>query len=160
MRLHIGHKGLECPSQSILLDACKGDKENKDEHNQLSAVQYNFEPVSSEHEQSQPPPLFNLPILDPEQTVEVDDQNDLNWQDVLSSTFTWVLLQTHTPALDDHDKKFLLIVDSTGLLSLPVVSCSCPNADAVDELLLYLELLPVSYESIKTVFTFHCLDDY
>src|ERR1700729_3188933 len=87
VRLHIGHQGLECPSQSILLDACKGDEENKDERDQLSAVQHNFGPLPSEHEQPQPPPPFNSPITDPEQTVEVDDQDDLNWQDVPTSTF-------------------------------------------------------------------------
>ena len=91
--------------------------------------------------------------------MEVDDQDD-NWQDVPSSSFTWVPLQTPTPILDNHNNKFLFIVDSTWLLSLPVVSCSCPNADAADKLLLNLELLPASYGSIKTVFTFCCLDDY
>ena len=66
----------------------------------------------------------------------------------------------NTPTLDNLDNPFLLIIDSTGLPSLPVISCSCPTADAADELFLDLELLPASYESIKTAFTFHCLDNY
>ena len=162
VRLHIGHQGLKCPSQSVLLDACAVDEENKDEQDQLSATQYNFGPVPSEHEEPQPPPPFvhNPPIPDPEPTVEVDDQDDPNWQDVPSTSFTWVPLQTPTPTLDDHDNQFLLIVHSTGLLSLPVVLCSCLDADVADELLLDLELLPASYRSIKTAFTFSCLDDY
>jgi len=163
VRLHVGHQGLECPSQSVLLDACKVEEENKDERDQLSAAQHNFGPVPSEYEEPQRPPSVPdpLPTPDPEPSLEVDDQDDLNWQDVPStSKFTWVPLHTPTPTFDDHDNQFLLIVDSTGLLSLPVVWCSCPNADAADELLLDLELLPASYGNIKTSFTFHCLDDY
>jgi hypothetical protein len=160
VRLHLGHQGLECPSQSDLLDACKANEENRDRTDRMSAAQYNFGPVPSEQGLPQRPPPPPTIIPDPEQTVEGDDQDDLNWEDVPSSSFTWVPLQTITPTLDDHDNPFMLIVDSTGLLSLPVVFCSCPNSDAADELLLNLELLPASYESVKTAFTFRCLDDY
>jgi hypothetical protein len=162
VRLHIGHQGLECPSQSDLLDACRANEENRDCRDQLSEAHYNFGPVPSECEQPQSPSksIPDLPLPDTEQTVDADDQDDPNWQDVPSNSFTWVPLQTITPTLDDHDNPFVLIVDSTGLLSLPVVFCSCSNADAADELLLDLELLPASYETIKTVFTFRCLDDY
>ena len=109
-----------------------------------------------------PPPIFilDLHVPDHKQPVEADNQDDLNWQDVPSSSFTWVPLQTITPTLDNLDNPFLLIVDSTGMLSLPVISCSCPTADAANELFLDLELFPASYESIKTAFTFCCLDNY
>jgi hypothetical protein len=156
VRLNVGHGGLECPSQDALLEACRVDEENKDELDQLSATQYEFGPVPSEH--PHPPP----PVPEPEPTlVEDEDPDDPDWQDVPpTSEFTWFPLQTPTPTLDNHDNHFLLIVDSTGLLSLPVVWCSCRNADPADELLLDLDLLPASYGSIKTAFTFHCLDDY
>ena len=109
-----------------------------------------------------PPPIFilDLHVPDHKQPVEADNQDDSNWQEVPSSSFTWVPLQTITPTLDNLDNPFLLIIDSTGMLSLPVISCSCPTADAANELFLDLELFPASYESIKTAFTFCCLDNY
>ena len=70
------------------------------------------------------------------------------------------LFKQPTLMLDEYDNKLLLIVDSTRLLSLPVVLCSCSDATLADELLLALELLPVSYGNVKTVFTFCCLNDY
>jgi len=157
VRLHAGHQGLECPSRSVLLNNCQVDEEKKDEEDQHSATQHNFGPIASEHEQ----PQMRPPFPEPEQALEDDDPDDPNWQDIPStSEFTWFPLQTPTPTLDDHDNEFLLIVDSMGLLSLPVVWCSCQDVDPADELLLDLELLPASYGSIKTAFTFRCLHDY
>ena len=39
------------------------------------AAQYNFGPVPSQQEQPHSPPLFNLPLPNPEQTVEVENQD-------------------------------------------------------------------------------------
>ena len=162
VRLYVGYQGLECPSQTILLDACKVNEQNKDEQDQLSVAQYNFGPVPSESQLLQPPPIYipDLPLPDPRHPAETDNQDDLNWEDVPSHSFAWVPLQTPTLMLDEHDNKFLLIVDSTGLLSLPVILCSCSNATLANKLLLDLELLPASYGNVKTAFTFRCLDDY
>ena len=131
VRLHVGHQGLECPSQTILLDACKGNEQNKDEQDQLSAAQYSYSLAPFQCEQPQPAPVFipDLPDPNPNQTAEANNQDDLNWEDVPSSSFAWVRLQTPTPICNDYDNEFLLIVDSTGLLSLPVVLCSCLNVN-------------------------------
>ena len=44
---------------------------------------------------------------------------------------------------------------------MPVIWCRCPDAEHwQDELLIDLQMLPASYERIRTVFTFQCLDDY
>ena len=161
-RLHVGHQGLECPSQTIPLNACKINEQNKNEHNQLSVAQYNFGLVPVESQLPQPPPIYipDLPLPNPGHSAETNDQDDLNWEDVPSHSFVWVPLQTPTPMLNEHDNEFLLIVDLTALLSLPVILCSCSNATLADELLLDLELLPASYGSVKTAFTFCCLSDY
>ena len=96
VRLNLGHQGLECPSQSDLLDACKVNEENRDHQDQLSVAQYNFRLVPSGCEEPQSSPIFilDLHVPDPEQPVEADNQDDSNWQDVPSSSFTWVPLQT------------------------------------------------------------------
>ena len=162
VRIHLGHQGLECPSQTILLDACKVNEQNKDEKDQLLATQYSFSPVPLHSKQPQRPPVCipDLPDPNSDQTAKANNQDDQNWEDIPSSAFAWVPLQTLTPIRDDHDNEFLLIIDSTALLSLPVVLCSCPNANPADELLLDLDLLPASYGHIRTAFTFSCLDDY
>ena len=94
-RLHVGNQGLECPSQTLLLATCKVSEQNKDEHDQLSVAQYNFGLVPIESQLPQPPPIF-IPDFppDPKHRAETNDQDDLNWEDVQSSSFSWVPLQT------------------------------------------------------------------
>ena len=65
------------------------------------------------------------------------------------------------PPVDGAGNTFLTVVHTNGFHSLPVVWCCCPDhSDDRDLQLLELHLYPASYERIKTVFTFRCLDDH
>lgn len=159
VRLNVGHVGQECPSQSCLLEACRFVEERKDAEDHLSATQYNFGPVPNHDQQpdSEEPPAApdSFPILDE------PDPDDSPWEDIPSTSgFGSVPLRTTVPAVDDLDIPHLLIVDASGLFSLPAIYCSCDNSGEPDHLLLDLGLFASSYINIKTVFTFGCLDDY
>ncbi|KDQ49787.1 hypothetical protein JAAARDRAFT_142944 [Jaapia argillacea MUCL 33604] len=54
----------------------------------------------------------------------------------------------------------MVIVDSTGIHSLPVVFCGCQNASRWDIQLLDLGLFPGSVRDPQTAFTFQVLDDF
>ena len=128
---------------------------------------------------SQAPNLDVMPALlgrtespEPDDELTNDDPDDPTWEDVPPEREK-VPLRTPTPLKDDLDIEHLLIVDSSGLISLPVIWCQCaadnhPEDNRMqdsfhhspDVMLLDLELLPASYDNIKTVFTFRCLDDY
>ena len=66
-----------------------------------------------------------------------------------------------TPPPKDHSgNTFLTVVHANGYHSLPVVWCECVDRSQQHDLqLLDQHLYPASYERIKTVFTFACLDD-
>jgi len=168
VRLCIGHSGQRCPSQQILMGSCD-DKENEnDELDRLSMQNH-----------SQAPNLDVMPALlgrtespEPDDELTNDDPDDPTWEDVPPEREK-VPLRTPTPLKDDLDIEHLLIVDSSGLISLPVIWCRCaadnhPEDNRMqdsfhhspDVMLLDLELLPASYDNIKMVFTFRCLDDY
>ena len=87
------------------------------------------------------------------------DPDDPDWEDV--PVLQTDPLRTPTPVADELDIQHLLLVDSSGLISLPAIWCRCEAAECKpDEDLLDLQLFPVSYTKFKTVFTFRCLDDY
>jgi hypothetical protein len=144
VRLCVGHMGENCPSQETLLGACTLLEEAKDRADlQLS-----------------PPELHNYPDDDdPNPDYVDDDPDDPDWQDVPASQTD--RLRTPTPVADELDIEHLLLVDASGLISLPTIWCRCEATEIKpDEDLLDLQLFPVSYVKIKTVFTFRCLDDY
>ena len=79
----------------------------------------------------------------------------------MSSETNSVSLRTPTLTIDEHDLHHLLIVDSSGLILLLAIWHACDDvAREKDLLLLDLQMWMASYENIKTVFTFSCLDDY
>jgi len=158
VRLCVGHMGRDCPSQEALLEACRITEAQKDDLDNLSITQYNFGPIPN-----QPIPQANYHPDPPDPINDEDDPDDAGWEDIpmFSHTDSAVLLRTPTPTMDEHDLHHLLIVDSSGLISLPVIWCACDDAASQrDLLLLYLQMWTASYENIKTVFTFACLDDY
>jgi hypothetical protein len=157
VRLCVGHMGQNCPSQEPLLEACRITEAQKDELDKVSATQYNFGPVPH---QSVPQPVYDSDPPDP--INGEDDSDDPGWEDVpMCSDADSVPLRTPTPTMDEHGLHHLLIVDYSGLISLPTIWCACNNAAGKrDLLLLDLQMWTASYENIKTVFTFGCLDDY
>jgi len=65
------------------------------------------------------------------------------------------------PLIDGGGNQFITVVHINGFHSLPVVWCACPEHLQDRELhLLDQHLYPSSYDQIKTVFTFSCLDDH
>jgi hypothetical protein len=65
------------------------------------------------------------------------------------------------PPKDQSGNPFLTVVHTNGFHSLPVVWCACADQTQDQDLqLLDHHLYPASYDRIKTVFTFACLDDH
>lgn len=167
VRLCVGHMGQSCPSQGDLLKACGIYEAQKDQEDDL-ATENNFVPIRPEPQQ---PHYADPPDSD---SINADDNpDDPEWEDILASQTEPVPLRTPTPTFDDLDIPHLLIVDASGLISLPAIWCACANKAAEDgkpeeaekirkpdEHLLDLQMLAASYDKIKTVFTFRCLDDY
>ena len=157
VRLCVGHMGQDCPAHEALLEACRITEAQRDELDNVSVTQYNFGPIPN-----QPPPRTVYDTDPPDPTNDEDDPDDPLWEDVpMVSETESVPLKTPTPTMDEHDLHFVLLVDSSGLTSLPVIWCACDDAsEQRDLLLLDLQMWPASYENTKTVFTFGCLDDY
>lgn len=65
------------------------------------------------------------------------------------------------PPTDGVGNPFVTVVHSNGFHMLPFVWCNCPEHQNDRDLqLLDLHLYPASYDNIRTVFTFDCLDDH
>ena len=65
------------------------------------------------------------------------------------------------PPTDGAGNPFLTLFHANGMHALPIVWCVCPDhLEDRDLQLLDLHLYPASYDRIKTVFTFECLDDH
>ena len=65
------------------------------------------------------------------------------------------------PPTDGTGNSFLTVVHTNGIHSLPIVWCACDEHQEDRDLqLLDQHLYPASYDQIKTVFTFACLDDH
>ena len=65
------------------------------------------------------------------------------------------------PPSDSAGNPFITVVHTNGFHSLPVIWCGCgANIDDRDLQMLDLRLYPASYKSIRTVFTFDCLNEF
>lgn len=65
------------------------------------------------------------------------------------------------PPKDGMDNAFVTVVHTNGFHSLPIVWCQCSGRLHDRDLqLLDLHFYPASYDKIKTLFTFQCLDEY
>ena len=157
VRLCVGHMGEDCPSQETLLASCSLLEAEKDRADVLlSPLQ---RPDDRDYFVGGDPDFVNEDPDDDPDFVD-EDPDDPDWQDVPASQTD--PLRTPTPVSDELDIQYLLLVDASGLISLPAIWCTCKAAAErkPDEDLLDLQLFPVSYLNIKTVFTFLCLDDY
>jgi hypothetical protein len=155
VRLCVGHMGENCPSQETLLEACSLLEAEKDRADARPPEpdRHDYAEVVGDSD----PDYVDPDYVDPDYVDE--DPDDPDWQDVPASQTD--PLRTPTPFADELDVEHLLLVDVSGLISLPTIWCRCEAADRKpDEDLLDLQLFPVSYTKIKTVFTFRCLDDY
>jgi hypothetical protein len=142
-----GAYGGDLPLQETLLGACGLLEAEKDR------ADVQLPPPERKHDQD----YIDDDNDDPSRVD--DDPDDPEWQDI--PEFQIDPLRTPTPSKDELEIEHLLLVDASGLISLPAIWCSCEAADRKpDEDLLDLQLFPVSYTKIKTVFTFRCLDDY
>lgn len=64
------------------------------------------------------------------------------------------------PHEDDFGNIVVNIVDVAGIRYLPLITCGCQGKDKLVEECMTAGLFPVSYESIRTLFTFKCLDEF
>jgi hypothetical protein len=65
------------------------------------------------------------------------------------------------PPVDGAGNTFITVVHTNGFHSLPVVWCACSDhLEDRDLQLLDLHMYPASYDQIRTVFTFACLDEH
>ena len=65
------------------------------------------------------------------------------------------------PLKDGAGNPFITLVHTNSFHSLPVVWCACPgHSNDQDVQLVNQHLYPTSYNRIKTVFTFSCLDNH
>jgi hypothetical protein len=93
---------------------------------------------------------------------DVDGDNE-NWEDEDSrpARGDTPRFLPRPPPTDGAGNKFITVVHTNGFHSLPVVWCACTEqTDERDLQLLDQHLYPASYDRIKTVFTFACLDDH
>jgi hypothetical protein len=92
---------------------------------------------------------------------DVDGEDD-NWEDEDSRPAKGDAPRflPRPPPTDGAGNPFLTVVHTNGFHALPVVWCSCDHTDDRDLQLLDHHLYPASYDRIKTVFTFACLDDH
>lgn len=89
--------------------------------------------------------------------------DDDNWEDVdeTDSIGNKPRFLPRAPSKDGSGNTFMTVVHTNGFHSLPVVWCVCGDQIQDHDLqLLGRHLYPASYERIKTVFTFACLDDH
>jgi CxC2 like cysteine cluster associated with KDZ transposases len=93
---------------------------------------------------------------------DIDGDND-NWEDEDCRPAKGEIPRflPRPPAHDGAGNPFLTVVHTNGFHSLPVVWCACDDHTIGRDLqLLDQQLYPASYDRIKTVFTFSCLDDH
>ena len=96
----------------------------------------------------------DIPIL-----LDQGDEDEWEDEDESPSTGHIPRFLLRAPPRDGAGHGFLTVVHFNGFHDLPVVWCSCPGHIYDRDLqLIDLQLYPASYEQIKTVFTFDCLN--
>ncbi|KAF9521229.1 hypothetical protein CPB83DRAFT_779012 [Crepidotus variabilis] len=83
--------------------------------------------------------------------------NDEGWED--DDGDEGVNKQRFSPLEDGFGNKFVNVIDIAGLVPLPMVCCQCNGGGIVNQLL-DRRLLPVSFKSPRTMFTFRLLKDF
>jgi len=151
VHLFLGHNGNCCPKVNVQkLAADELDLDQLDE-NAAAAEDH----PQAEHIPYLPRVAEQQPWLH-EDNMDGEEDN-LMWEDISDSSAPF---GRAPPKTDEQDNHFLLIVDASQLLSLPVVYCACEVISDADMQFLDLQFFPASFKEIKTVFTFRCLDDF
>jgi hypothetical protein len=107
--------------------------------------------------------MLNLTSNIPHEAQQTADDSDFDPQDDNDPAEGFSLgpipFRHPVPKEDNIGNSFLLIVDSRQAVHLPVVGCGCAGAE---DILQYLDLdmFPASYQKVRTVFIFACLDDF
>lgn len=130
----LGHGGNKCPSLEVN-DEGESDLEEDDEGH--------FEDVQDGDADN----------------LEVPDDGDPAWQDDIGhqSRQHNTIPRGFARAKGRHAK---IIVDSSGVHSIQVYCCRCPNAQADDTQYMKMGLFPASFGDVKTAFSFKLLDDF
>lgn len=100
---------------------------------------------------------------DPQSIPKVVEDGDDDWEDEDDQSWTPNIPRflPRPPPTDGAGHSFMTVVHSNGFHSLPVVWCNCgEHQNDRDLQLLDMHLYPASYDNIRTVFTFSCLDDH
>ena len=104
---------------------------------------------------------FSDVIVDIPLQEEVGDDDDWEDEDDRPTKGNIPRFLPRPPPKDGMGNTFITLVHTNGFHSLPVVWCNCPgHMHDRDLQLLDLHLYPASYDNIKTVPSFACLDDY
>ena len=151
IRLFLGHNGNCCPN--LNLQSLAADELRLDQLDVNSAAGEDHLPA--EHIPYLPRAAGQSAWLH-EDNIEGEEDN-IMWENIPDSSAPF---GRSPPKTDEQDNHFLLIVDASQLLSLPVVYCACEATSDPDMQFLDLQFFPASFKEIKTVFTFRCLDDF
>jgi len=152
-RLFLGHKGQCCPNVNLAKMAA--DELVLDRADQRTAA--GEDQPHTEGMQGPPGSAARSGWLYEEEIEEDNDDDNIAWEDVTDQS---TLFGQSPPKRDAQDNPFLLIVDASQLLSLPVVYCGCDDIDDQDLQFLDLLCFPASFKEPRTLFTFRCLDDF
>jgi hypothetical protein len=155
-RLFLGHGGSCCPeSRSDDLEYAERFNDQEEFEGRANAAYMRATAVEDQGEAANAGEAHEVPG---EGYTAEEDEDELFWED--EPEYSNAPFGQKAPSRDDFDNPFVLIVDSCHLLSLPVVHCGCGESISDDLLFLDLGFFPASFETIKTVFTFRCLDDF
>lgn len=103
---------------------------------------------------------FSEVIVDIPLQEEIGDDDDWEDEDDRPSKGNLPRFLPRPPPKDGMGNTFITVVHTNGFHTLPVVWCNCPgHLHDRDLQLLDLHFYPASYDNIKTVFSFACLDD-
>lgn len=68
--------------------------------------------------------------------------------------------EQHPKGRDSNGNELITIIDQSGIHTIPVVPCFCPNAPSEEHQYLKTGMFPASFQNVKTAFTFLVLDDF
>ena len=103
------------------------------------------------------PLMADIPLAD-----ELADDAE-EWEDERDGPHTGTVprFMPMAPTRNGSGNDFVTIVHNNGFHSLPIVWCDCDGRSCDRDLqLLDLDLYPATYDNVKTIFTFACLDDH
>ena len=140
-----------------LEEVARAEGESKEIQSQADAQAAEAEAVNAPSMNTDPL-LCSVPIFE-----ELADADDEEWEDMDVPPLKRHLPRflKRAPLKDGLGNEILTIVHNNGFHSLPVVWCKCKeNLYDRERQLLAMRLYPSTFDKIKTVFTFACLDGF